>query len=331
MLGLLICLPPAVPDAVGTDDGRPERSHRHHTTRWSASELVEFMDAHPQRAYFAHAIRDGGFGVAMEVGVADGRFSEFMLETARPRVWSMVEPFPNVALASRCGSACGLTPPPQGTVSAAASVEAGRRRRGGIARRGAPGQPDVAASTWSQRGIGANSTLKFFKALSLHQAFLDAVPDASLDFAYLDGAHDYTNVKKELFVFWPKIRPGGILAGHDYCNYGERGLGCVGCEDVPHCPPYTDYGIRHGKPPGKASANQAEVVRAVHEWLVEAQPSLRLHHTIENFTEASLAADGIKYESVVTTNKNPSWYVIKPRVTRGGLRRRGTNQADTAR
>lgn len=41
------------------------------------------------------------------------------------------------------------------------------------------------------------------------------VPDASLAFAYLDAAHDYDSVRKDLAAWIPKVRPGGMLAGHD--------------------------------------------------------------------------------------------------------------------
>ena len=112
---------------------------------------------------------------------------------------------------------------------------------------------------------------------------------------------------------WRKVRPGGILAGHDYCNHGEPGLGCTGCADVPLCKPYTRYGIARGKPKGKRAANQNEVVRAVQEWLVEQQQlQLRLHHTLENFTRASLAADGFSFDLIVTMTRNPSWFILKP-------------------
>ncbi len=36
------------------------------------------------------------------------------------------------------------------------------------------------------------------------------------DFIYLDGDHDEEPLRKEIEVFWPLIKPGGILAGHDY-------------------------------------------------------------------------------------------------------------------
>jgi len=40
----------------------------------------------------------------------------------------------------------------------------------------------------------------------------------SLDFAYLDARHDYESVTLDLQSWFGKIRPGGILAGHDYLD-----------------------------------------------------------------------------------------------------------------
>lgn len=38
----------------------------------------------------------------------------------------------------------------------------------------------------------------------------------SLDFVYLDADHKYEPVRADIQAWWPKIKPGGILAGHDY-------------------------------------------------------------------------------------------------------------------
>lgn len=43
--------------------------------------------------------------------------------------------------------------------------------------------------------------------------------DGFLDFAYIDANHDYKWVKQDVEAWWPKIKPGGILAGHDYGDY----------------------------------------------------------------------------------------------------------------
>ena len=45
-------------------------------------------------------------------------------------------------------------------------------------------------------------------------------PANSLDFVYLDGNHAYEFVRQDLLQYWPKVRPGGIMAGHDFESHG---------------------------------------------------------------------------------------------------------------
>lgn len=40
--------------------------------------------------------------------------------------------------------------------------------------------------------------------------------EGSVDVVYLDAMHHYSAVYEDMTTWWPKIRPGGILAGHDY-------------------------------------------------------------------------------------------------------------------
>ena len=40
--------------------------------------------------------------------------------------------------------------------------------------------------------------------------------DGSLDFVYIDAAHDFKNVAIDICVWSPKVRVGGIVYGHDY-------------------------------------------------------------------------------------------------------------------
>ena len=42
------------------------------------------------------------------------------------------------------------------------------------------------------------------------------VKPASLDFVYLDARHSYEGVAEDLEVWFPLVRPGGLMAGHDY-------------------------------------------------------------------------------------------------------------------
>lgn len=46
------------------------------------------------------------------------------------------------------------------------------------------------------------------------EAVLD-FEDESLDFVYIDGAHDYTNVINDINSWLPKIKKSGYIGGHD--------------------------------------------------------------------------------------------------------------------
>jgi hypothetical protein len=43
--------------------------------------------------------------------------------------------------------------------------------------------------------------------------------DGTLDFVFIDAAHDYDSVVKDLAAWYPKMKPGGIWAGHDYPHH----------------------------------------------------------------------------------------------------------------
>ena len=42
--------------------------------------------------------------------------------------------------------------------------------------------------------------------------------DKSLDFVFIDASHTYIDVKNDILAWKPKIKKGGILAGHDYSS-----------------------------------------------------------------------------------------------------------------
>jgi hypothetical protein len=47
------------------------------------------------------------------------------------------------------------------------------------------------------------------------------VPDASLDFVFIDANHAYEFVREDIALWTPKVRPGGIVSGHDYSFRAE--------------------------------------------------------------------------------------------------------------
>ena len=42
------------------------------------------------------------------------------------------------------------------------------------------------------------------------------IEDLSCDFIYIDGNHSYSHVRRDLTIWYPKLRPGGVMSGHDY-------------------------------------------------------------------------------------------------------------------
>lgn len=40
--------------------------------------------------------------------------------------------------------------------------------------------------------------------------------DESLDFVFIDASHEYQDVKNDIAAWLPKVKIGGVLAGHDY-------------------------------------------------------------------------------------------------------------------
>ncbi len=65
-----------------------------------------------------------------------------------------------------------------------------------------------------------NNRLKDFNNIWLMRDFsMNAVkkfPDNWLDFVYIDANHDYEHVTEDIIEWTKKVKPGGIVSGHDY-------------------------------------------------------------------------------------------------------------------
>ena len=47
------------------------------------------------------------------------------------------------------------------------------------------------------------------------------IADGSLDFVYIDGQHMYKHIRKDIKAWYPKVREGGFIGGHDYNSATE--------------------------------------------------------------------------------------------------------------
>jgi hypothetical protein len=50
-------------------------------------------------------------------------------------------------------------------------------------------------------------------------------PDESIDFVFIDGDHSYEGCSQDIALWYPKLKDGGLLSGHDYRdgrNYGVK-------------------------------------------------------------------------------------------------------------
>lgn len=80
----------------------------------------------------------------------------------------------------------------------------------------------------------AKKRLASYNCVLIKKFSQDAARDfknGSLDFVYIDGAHDFKNVAIDLCEWAPKVRIGGIVFGHDYQRW-RRKRSIVDVKDV---------------------------------------------------------------------------------------------------
>lgn len=72
----------------------------------------------------------------------------------------------------------------------------------------------------TERLVPYNTTL--IRKTSIEAA--QDIPDESLDFVYIDARHEFDFVMMDLIHWVPKVRPGGIVSGHDLSYVHHRHL-----------------------------------------------------------------------------------------------------------
>lgn len=131
--------------------------------------------------------RRGLAGRGVEVGVKQGEFSQTLLDLWRGRELISVDPWAEAPT----GAYIDVANVSQSIHDAFYSEALERLARFG-----------PRSSVWRQTG----------------RAAAERVAEASLDFVYLDARHDRHSVAEDLAVWYPKVRPGGLMAGHDYLD-----------------------------------------------------------------------------------------------------------------
>jgi predicted O-methyltransferase YrrM len=78
---------------------------------------------------------------------------------------------------------------------------------------------------WDEYYQGVCKYMPWFKQLRVYRMSSDvAAPmfkDGYFDMVYLDGDHTYGGVSRDVKAWLPKVRKGGVLAGHDYNPSGK--------------------------------------------------------------------------------------------------------------
>jgi predicted O-methyltransferase YrrM len=70
----------------------------------------------------------------------------------------------------------------------------------------------IEAEFWDN--VGRESRCKMRRETSEEAA--KALSDGNYDLVFIDALHDYEHVKQDIALWWPKVRVGGMLTGHDF-------------------------------------------------------------------------------------------------------------------
>ena len=73
----------------------------------------------------------------------------------------------------------------------------------------------IKAESFNKHKFSEHSNKIKFLQVTSEQAAAQ-IPDESLDFIFIDADHSYDAVVCDLQMWYPKIKTGGLVAGHDY-------------------------------------------------------------------------------------------------------------------
>ncbi len=127
---------------------------------------------------------------AVEIGVLNGDFSQMILYILNPRSLHLIDPFET----SKKKYLDGLTTAYSTEIEYENVLKRFRENKNVII----------------NREYSYNANPGYFSK--------------SIDFIYIDASHLYEDVKRDLNDWLPKLKSGGILAGHDYITLNDFGV-----------------------------------------------------------------------------------------------------------
>lgn len=141
-------------------------------------------------------------GVVAEVGVASGSFSKLILEICNPRKLYLIDLWNEVS---------------EHDYSEQAYDSVQQQMAGRIAKY----QVEILRG-WSWE-------------------MLERLPEESLDWVYIDAAHDYASVVRDLDACRIRIKRGGFIVGHDYTIWSNNGISRFGVVEA-----VNEFCVHHG-------------------------------------------------------------------------------------
>lgn len=149
-----------------------------------------------------HALACGGphFARFVEVGVGFGRSAIYMAEKIRAAKWSTYDPEVRVIEFDAIDSWTPDHVPGGEHLRALADAFGGVR----------------AAFEWYAAECGVREWVRPIQADHAAPEVLARYAPASLDLVFLDTCHTEAGTRAAISAWLPKVRPGGIFAGHDF-------------------------------------------------------------------------------------------------------------------
>ena len=165
------------------DDLGPQRLSPGGTARWEAGRPVAFLDGKELPYYLREVCNCLWHGRAVEIGVCWGGLTWYGAQIARDNYssWVSVDPWEG-----------GSSDLPNGW----------------------NWQDIYEGFQLNMKDSGLDDFVEVKRMRSVEAAKTEE--DGSLDLVFIDGDHKYECVKEDIEAWWPKLKQGGVMLGHDY-------------------------------------------------------------------------------------------------------------------